>query len=243
MSPIEVLSRASRCLRPLGVYPWRRWRAFRSGLYTPTRIPLRWASTPSRIDFLNQVVVANRVHDYLEIGCAADACFSRIRAPRRVGVDPQRGGTIRATSSEFFASNRQTFDLVFVDGLHHHEQVIEDVLNSLHVLSPRGLVVLHDCLPLSCVAQYREQSQRIWNGDVWKAMVEIRTWPAVDASTCLIDHGIGIVVPRPNTDRLDLAGRSPMDLSFDDLAADYRRLLRVVDYEAGLRFACPDAVA
>jgi hypothetical protein len=187
--------------------------------------------------------MANRVNDYLEIGCGDDVCFSRIRAPRRVGVDPKSGGTIRATSRDFFASNRQTFDLVFVDGLHHHEQVIEDVRNALQVLSPRALVVLHDCLPLSCVAQYREQSQNIWNGDVWKAMVEIRTWPAVDACTCLIDHGMGIVIPRPNTDRLDLGGKSPVELTFDDLAADYRRLLRVVDYEAGLRFACPDPVA
>ena len=52
-----------------------------------------------------------------------------------------------------------------------------------------------------------------------------------------------IVVPRPNTDRLDLGGKSSGELTFDELAADYRRLLRVVDYEAGLRFACPDPVA
>ncbi|MEI6258276.1 MAG: class I SAM-dependent methyltransferase [Planctomycetota bacterium] len=138
-----------------------------------------------------------------------------VQAARKVGVDPNRGGTIRATSQDCFASNSDTFDLIFVDGLHHHEQVIEDVRNALDVLRPGGVIVLHDCLPLSCVAQYREQSHFIWNGDVWKALVEIRTWPEVDTATCLIDHGLGIVVPRAN----------------------YQRMLRTIDYDAGLRFA------
>lgn len=236
-SPVEVLEGAERWLRPLGLYPWRRFQSYRRGRFTPTRISLKWPPNPNRVDFLNRVVAAKRVGDYLEIGCAGDICFSRVQAPRKVGVDPHRGGTIRATSQDFFASNTDTFDLIFVDGLHHHEQVIEDVRNALGVLRPGGVIVLHDCLPLSCAAQYREQSQLIWNGDVWKALVEIRTWPEVDTATCLIDHGLGIVVPRANADRLDLGATRAADMTFDALAADYPRLLRTMDYEGGLQFA------
>ena len=225
-------------MRPYGLYPLRRFGSYLRGRYTPTSIALEWPEKPDRVDFLNRLVAANRGSDYLEIGCAGDLCFSRVQAPRKVGVDPSRGGTVRATSREFFAANADTFDLIFVDGLHHHEQVVEDVRSSLEALRPGGVVVLHDCLPLTCKAHYREQSQLVWNGDVWKALVEVRTWPEVDTATCLIDHGLGIVVPRPNTDRLDLGATGAADLTFDALAAGYPTLLRTIDFEAGLRFAC-----
>lgn len=144
---------------------------------------------------------------------------------------------MRAKSDDFFASNRETFDLVFIDGLHLAEQVLKDVEHSLAVLRPGGVVVLHDCLPLNSVAQYRRRASWFWNGDVWKAFVEIRRWPHVDAATCLIDHGLGVVVGRPNTSPLTWPVSSLSQLTFDHLADDYRHLLRTLDYEAALDFA------
>jgi hypothetical protein len=70
-------------------------------------------------------------------------------------------------------------------------------------------------------------------------MVETCTWPAVAASNRLDDHGLGVVVPRPNTDRLDLGARSPGAISFDDLAADHRRLSTVGDHEVGCASPAP----
>ena len=96
--------------------------------------------------------------------------------------------------------------------------------------------MLHDCLPLDVLAQYRRRSSRVGNGDAWKALVEIRTWPQVDTAVGLIDHGLGIVVPRPNTDRVDLPAKTDLDLHFDQLVDDYRKLLRPLDHELGLPF-------
>jgi len=213
--------------------------------YSPRRIDLQWPAHPTRIDFLASLVQRHNFQSYLEIGCCRNDCFSRIQAPRKVGVDPNSGGTVRATSDQFFASNTETFDLVFIDGLHLAEQVVRDVQHSLRFLNPGGVIVLHDCLPLDAIAQFRRRSSRVWNGDVWKALAEVRTWDHVDTATCLIDEGLGIVTARPNTDLVTLPAKTYLDLTYDQLVDDYRRLLRTLDYEAGLRFAMqpPEASA
>lgn len=219
------------------VYPVRRILARLGGKHSPRIIPVQWPPHPTRIDFLSTLAGRQNIRSYLEIGCFQDECFSRIQAPRKVGVDPVSGGTVRAKSDDFFATNADVFDLVFIDGLHLAEQVLADVKHSLEVLRPGGVIVLHDCLPLNSVAQYRRRSSRVWNGDVWKAFVEIRRWPHVDAATCLIDHGLGVIVRRPNTAPLSLPMSSYRQLAFDQLADDYQHLLRTLDYESALEFA------
>lgn len=217
----------------------RRRNAFQ-GNYSDATIPLRWPSSPLRTDLIDEIVKRNGVQSYLEIGCRDDECFAQVDVPFRVGVDPVSGGTVRATSDEFFAANRDRFDLVFIDGLHLYEQVVADIRNSLAVLNPGGVILLHDCLPTDCVMQYREQASIFWNGDVWKAIVEARTWQDIDTATCLIDQGVGIIRPRPNGAPLEAPPGPFVDLKYDFLAADYARLLRTVDYESGIAFACGD---
>lgn len=218
-------------------YPVRRQLGVLSGEYSERIIPVTWPTNPDRIDFLNEIAEQNKAQTYLEIGCRDDECFANIKIPHKVGVDPVSGGTVRLTSDEFFCRNKETFDLIFIDGLHLYEQVLRDISNALAVLNPVGTIVLHDCLPLTAEAQYRRQCNRIWNGDVWKAMVEFRTRPDLDAATCLIDHGLGIIRPRPNTDIQEAPGKQFRDLGFNDLVENYPRWLRTMDYEAGLKFA------
>ena len=218
-------------------YCARRMLARLQGEASPHRIQLKWPKRPNRVDFLNALAHEGGLKSYLEIGCRTDECFSAIDAARKVGVDPVSGGTVRATSDDFFASNVETFDLIFIDGLHHAEQVLRDVRHSLRALNPGGVIVLHDCLPLFAAAQYRARSHTIWNGDVGRALVEVRTWPEVDAATCLIDQGLGIVINRPNSARLEPLPVPYRRLKFGTLVADYRRLLRAVDFEHGLLFA------
>jgi hypothetical protein len=70
---------------------------------------------------------------YLEIGTHKDDIFSLARRvfPIAVGVDPLSGGTLRLTSDEFFLTNNQYFDLIFIDGLHEANQVCFYVLNKI----------------------------------------------------------------------------------------------------------------
>ena len=145
----------------------------------------------NRTTLLDYVARSRACQSYLEIGCNRDGTFQQVAIPQRVGVDPKRGGTLRMTSDEFFAVNQQSFDLVFIDGLHLREQVLRDVENALRVLSPHGCIVIHDCLPTERQQQLREPAGggEPWTGDVWKAVVELRQRPDLDIAVLDADWG------------------------------------------------------
>ena len=126
--------------------------------------------------------------NYLEIGCDQDKLFQRIDIKNKFGIDPVSGGNIRKTSDDFFSTNKTKFDLVFIDGLHEYEQVKKDILNSLKFLNPGGIVLVHDCLPESMSKQAVPRYRSIWNGDVWKAIVDLRCKENINIYTCNIDQ-------------------------------------------------------
>lgn len=180
-----------------------------------------------RYDLINALIDFFGYESYLEIGCWHDDCFSRVSAPIKVGVDPRSGGTVRATSDEFFEDSEAQFDIVFVDGLHLAEQVVRDVYNSALHLRDGGVIVMHDCNPGSEEEQGRERRlANRWNGDVWKAMVYLRTMPWLDCLTMDMDSGCGIVALKSNTKRLEL-GKNIFDLGWGDLTANRKDLLRL----------------
>jgi len=111
---------------------------------------------------------------YLEIGCGNNATFERLAplfSDGAVGVDPYSGGTVRLTSDAFFATNTQMFDIIFVDGLHDAVQVLKDVDNALKVLTPGGVILIHDCHPH--IESYQlhmndpNLNMNLWTGNVW----------------------------------------------------------------------------
>ena len=124
-----------------------------------------------RWDLLQKIIDIKNYKNYLEIGCDDDMLFSKINVLNKVGVDPYTGGNVRKTSDEFFKINKTKFDLIFIDGLHHYEQVKKDIENSLDVLTPNGLILLHDCLPCRQSHQAVPRYRGRWTGDVWKAIV------------------------------------------------------------------------
>lgn len=147
---------------------------------------------------LNILAEKYKCESYLEIGCRSNTTFNRIRVPTKIGVDPVSGGTFKGTSDSFFEKNQQTFDLIFVDGLHEHKQVLRDVRNGLSVLTSNGTVVLHDCLPKNeRSAEYPHRTASAWNGTVYRALAELRTDPQLDVITLDTDWGLGVVKKRP----------------------------------------------
>ncbi|WP_440651430.1 class I SAM-dependent methyltransferase [Candidatus Pelagibacter sp. HIMB1495] len=169
--------------------------------------------------------------NYLEIGCDKDQSFSKIKIKNKVGVDPVSGGTIRDTSDNFFKSNTQKFDLIFIDGLHHYDQVIRDIYNSLKIIKENGYVLIHDCLPRSIAHQAVPRYRGSWNGDVWKSIVEMRTNPNFDTFTCKIDYGVGIIFNRKNTDILKLDTSNFQNLKFRDYYKKHHVFMRVIEYK------------
>ena len=76
------------------------------------------------------------------------------------------------------------FDVIFIDGMHHCENVIRDFNNSINVLKENGTIFIDDCIPLNYneqlkipirhyyengILKYGEE----WTGDVWKFLYHL----------------------------------------------------------------------
>lgn len=184
--------------------------------------------------FINYLIERYNYKSYLEIGISTGSTFRRVKCENKTGVDPNVDTTFKLTSDDFFSQNKDTFDVIFVDGLHLAEQSLIDVENSLKILKPGGLVIMHDCRPRHEIEQRRKGSSRhgFWTGDVWKAFVQIRKLAHVDAATFDTDWGLGVVVPRPNTAILEYDG--PLDWGV--FSQKRNELLRLMDFDGIVKF-------
>ena len=168
---------------------------------------------------------------YLEIGCERDELFNHIDCEKKVGVDPVSGGTIRKTSDQFFSNNNDFFDCIFIDGLHEYKQVRKDILNSLKFLNKGGIILVHDCLPNNYFEQAVPRCQWTWNGDVWKAIVDSRRSKDIDVYTCYADHGIGVIIKRPNRNLLKIPNKDSESLKFEDYFHNHKNLMNIIEYD------------
>ncbi|MBS1530162.1 MAG: class I SAM-dependent methyltransferase, partial [Bacteroidetes bacterium] len=201
--------------------------------------------------------------NYLEIGVETGYCFFKIKAAKKIAVDPDfiikwtkklkayrrnpanfNNIFFELTSDDFFEQKAGYInkigglDVVFIDGLHLYEQVLKDVDNALKFLNEGGVILVHDCNPLSEVASVRayttsEVAQMnlpgwdgSWNGDVWKAIVKLRSErDDLNIAVYNTDHGVGVITKGQPDDYL----RSPAvaGLTYDDLDANRHKFLNL----------------
>ncbi len=198
------------------------------------KLKIEFPKDIKRWDLIQKIIDKKKYDNYLEIGCDKDQSFSKIIVKNKIGVDPISGGNVRSTSDRFFSINTNKFDIIFIDGLHHYEQVIKDVNNSLKILNDNGFILLHDCLPRSIAHQAIPRYRGSWNGDVWKALVELRTRSDLDTYTCQIDFGVGIVQKKTNTEILSIEKKNFKHLKFSDYYYNFNSYMRVIDYKKAL---------
>ena len=195
------------------------------------RLTFDWSSKPLRFDVINNIIKIKKYKNYLEIGCFENENFDKINIESKTGVDPVSGGTVRDTSDNFFLKNQILYDIIFIDGLHIYNQVRKDIANSLKFLKPNGIIILHDCLPLKIRDQMVPRSHEHWNGDTWKALVEIRTLENVDSYTILADNGLGVVFKRKNRNILNLSNTNFEKLKFKDYYNNFNKFMNPIEYE------------
>ncbi len=184
----------------------------------------------SRVELIDYLIKKNNYSDYLEIGCDKDQLFSKVNIKNKTGVDPVSGGNIRQTSDQFFLENKKKFDIIFIDGLHIYQQVKNDILNSIDCLNDKGVILVHDCLPDSLSKQAVPRYRMQWNGDVWKAIVDLRQNKDLNIYTCEIDQGVGIIKKIKNTSILKI-DKPIKKLKFKDYFNNYKSYLRVISLE------------
>ena len=188
-----------------------------------------------RWDLINYIIKQKNYSEYLEIGCDQDQLFSKITIQNKIGVDPISGGNIRDSSDNFFKKSNQKFDIIFIDGLHHYDQVSKDIKNSLSVLNEKGIILVHDCLPQTKAHQSVPRYRGTWNGDVWKSIVEFRTKENLDIFVCMIDFGIGVIKKRTNQDLLKLNKTNFKKLKFKDYYYNHKKFMNIKSYDETLR--------
>lgn len=184
----------------------------------------------NRIDIINVLLSKISGKKYLEIGVEGGLCFPNIKADYKVGVDPdpRSKATVIETSDKFFEKNTDYFDVIFIDGLHQHEQVERDILNSLNFLSHGGYIVCHDLLPTAEYLQTHERTTGLWTGDCWKAWVKLRsTRSDLVMYTIDTDWGCG-VIQKGKQETIDLKDQ---ELSYENFVKNKNYWMNVISLE------------
>ena len=194
------------------------------------KIRYDWGKFPKRYEIIQNIINLNQYKSYLEIGCDKNQSFSSVNIDRRVGVDPVEGGTIKMTSDDFFLNNKEKFDIIFIDGLHEYHQVIKDIQNSLKFINNNGVILLHDCLPRTIWNQITPRINSDWNGDVWKAIVECRTYDDIDTYTCIADRGIGIIFKRNNRNKLLIDKTNFKKLTYKEYFFNHNHFMNLINH-------------
>jgi hypothetical protein len=152
----------------------------------------------TRIEIINALIRYFWYKKYLEIGVNTPAqpgySHESIVVETKHGVDPNVDTTYRMTSDDFFAQNKEMYDIVFVDGLHIFEQAHRDIINALRFLTEGGTIIVHDCNPVREITQRPDRASSVWHGDVWKAILKLRMEePTVQIYTVNADEGCTII--------------------------------------------------
>ena len=157
-----------------------------------------------RTDIINILIAKFGYDSYLEIGAGnLNVNFNQINIKNKYSVEPflkegfsSKNYSFVGTSDEYFSfvSGDVKFDIIFIDGLHHSDQVLKDIKNSLNHLSDNGTIVCHDCLPSTERMQERNNHGGEWTGDVWKSIAELRVERIdLDIKVVDTDYGCGII--------------------------------------------------
>lgn len=152
----------------------------------------------------------------------------------KTGVDPVSGGTIRVTSDEFFSTNTKRFDVVFIDGLHEHEQASRDAANALQALRSGGFVLFHDMFPTNWKTEHVPRLSTAWSGDVWKVAFELANSTGIEFRLIKADSGVGVAIKLSDTYKF-----TPLPSLKNERFGyfyEHHRELPVVGPEEGLEF-------
>jgi len=153
---------------------------------------------------LNALIEKYNLKSYLEIGVQNPANnFDKINIDGnyKEGVDPEcecYTTIYQMTSDKYFSmyNGGRKFDLIFIDGLHHADQVKRDFENSLRCLSDNGFIVIHDVLPENEEGTIVPRITKRWWGDVYKWAMRIGDY-GIEYKTFNIDNGCMVVCKKP----------------------------------------------
>jgi len=191
-----------------------------------------------RYHIINYLIEKYKLVNYLEIGVFKGENIREIKATHKDGVDPGVEGytppevNYPMISDDFFKLIEEheeiKYDIIFIDGLHHAEQVTKDIQNSLKHLVPNGFIVMHDCNPVSYEAQLIPRETVAWNGDTWKAFVGFKM-DNRDFKCCVVDTDFGVGVIQNTIYQPEFSLHST--LHWNHFNEDRKQLLNLITWD------------
>ena len=135
------------------------------------------------------------------------------------------------TSDDFFKQDapglfeQKKVQLAFIDGMHEYSFSLRDVENTLDYLTDDGIIILHDCNPQTETAggSFEEWEKNgyigTWNGDVWKAILHLRSLrDDINVFVLDCDHGLGIVTRGKSENKLNYNSEEIDQFGYKDFA-------------------------
>jgi len=123
---------------------------------------------------------------------------------------------------------------------YNSEQSLKDVDNCLKRMNKDGVIIIHDCNPISASAAYpansweHAESLKLdgwtgeWSGDVWKTIADLRSMHNnlhVFVLDC--DYGLGIITKGIPDNMLTFSKQEIANLSYKDLEKSRSRTLNL----------------
>lgn len=150
-----------------------------------------------RYNLINEYIKKYSFKSFLEIGHDKGIAFNNVDIEFKESVDPDPNTkpTYILTSDDFFSHYKTKYDIIFIDGLHEHNQVDRDIKNALCHLNPGGVIIIHDCHPDSEACQIHKfvHCGGNWTGDCWKAFVKNRAELPYEMYVWDHDWGCGVI--------------------------------------------------
>ena len=191
----------------------------------------------NRTTIINYLIARSQANSYLEVGVWDGVNFDNIVCSNRTGVDltwrlPKRNNILSMSSDKFFADNKEKFDVIFIDGLHHADQVLKDLTNATKCLNLGGYIVCHEINPKCKIDQEIPYSSKsTWN-DGWKAIVEFRKQNYLyDVTVIDIDNGYCVInLKNICVDAEFLEVKE--EITYENLEKNRKTWLNLVDFSA-----------
>ncbi len=183
-------------------------------------------STLTRSERLNKLTSISQSSRYLEVGVSQGITFNEIEIDYKVAVDPKfqldktkyandKVVFLEVSSDEFFTSYAkqfESFDLIYLDGLHTFEQTFRDFCASIACSHSKTIWLIDDTFPRSyaqaqsslqdCrrIQKFSGKKEKSWMGDVFKVIAAIHDFFPQYSFATFPDHGQTVVWKKWRTD-------------------------------------------
>ena len=183
-----------------------------------------------------------RIRSHFKVAVDPEFQFDGLRKLGKTLINPYNlyNHYFEKTSDDFFQQDApglfrdKKIDIALIDGMHEYEFALRDIENTLKYGSEEIVIVVHDCNPKTREAgvSFEEWKARnftgTWNGDVWKAILHLRSLRKdLHAFVLDCDHGLGIITKGKPEESLPYTKEEIKKFTYSDFEAHRKEWLNL----------------